>query len=152
MVMRYVRAYLSVFLWMLLIFVGSTDVGSARNTSRFIGPILRWFKPDVTNETIRAVQAVVRKSAHVTVYAVLAALIWRARRILDDAWSRWSWRESCGILAFCVFYAISDEIHQTFVSSRQGHPLDVLFDSSGAVIALLIVRSFVTRMNNRKQP
>ena len=79
---RWLNAFLPVVLWMSIIFIGSTDLGSSQRTSRIIGPILRWFNPEVSDETIRALQAVVRKSAHVCVYALLALLIWRARRVI----------------------------------------------------------------------
>ena len=129
-------------LWMAVIFVGSTDLGSSQRTSRIIGPILRWFKPDVSEQTIRAVQAVVRKGAHVTVYAILAMLVWRARRTergTNPLLAGWSWREVLGIVLFCGLYAVSDELHQAFVSTRQGHPLDVLLDSIGALCGLLAI-------------
>lgn len=120
--------------------MASTDVGSSRNTSRFIGPFLRWIYPEVSDEAISMVQAFVRKSAHLTVYAVLAALTWRARRMTRGNWNEWLWPEFWAISAFCCLYAISDELHQAFVSSRQGHPLDVFFDTTGAVAALLAIR------------
>ena len=137
--MQRLKAYLPVVLWMTMIFIASTDLGSSRRTSRIIGPILRWFKPDVSEQTIRAVQAVVRKGAHVTVYAILAMLVWRARRTArgtNPLLAGWSWREVLGIVLFCGLYAVSDEVHQAFVSTRQGHPLDVLLDSIGALCGL----------------
>jgi VanZ family protein len=136
------KAYLPVLLWMLVIFVGSTDLGSSRHTSRIIGPLLRWLKPDVSDQTIRAVQAVVRKGAHLAVYSILAMLVWRGRRQAREArpvLQEWDWRESWAIVAFCGFYAVSDELHQSFVSTRQGHPLDVLIDSVGALCGLLLI-------------
>ena len=63
-----------------LIFAGSTDILSSQHTSRIIGPLLRWLNPNVSDQTIRAVQAVVRKGSHVAEYSVLALLLWRARR------------------------------------------------------------------------
>ena len=139
---RWWKAYLPVLLWMSVIFIGSTDLGSSQRTSRIIGPILRWFKPDVSDQTIRAVQAVVRKGAHVTVYAVLAALVWRARRAARGVSafnSSWSWAEMWGIVLFCGLYAVTDELHQTYVQTRQGSPWDVGFDSAGALAALLVI-------------
>lgn len=147
--MRYIRAYLAVVLWMTVIYAVSTDVGSSRNTARFIGPILRWFKPDVSQETIKAVQTVVRKTAHVVVYAVLALLTWRAQRVLSGRWKEWNEMEFWAIIAFCLFYAISDEAHQSFVSSRQGSPFDVMIDTAGAVAALLLVRWWVKKQGAR---
>ena len=140
--MQRLKAYLPVLLWMALIFAGSTDLGSSQRTSRIIGPFLRWFNPDVTDETIRAVQAVVRKGAHVAVYGILAMLTWRARRVstaVQPPAHSWNWGEAAGIVLFCGFYAITDELHQSFVSTRQGSPWDVLLDSFGSFCALLLI-------------
>jgi VanZ family protein len=137
--MRFVRAYLPVVLWMLVIFLGSTDLGSARNTSRFIGPLLRWLKPDISDDAIRVVQACVRKAAHVTTYAVLTALTWSARQRLRGGRPEWKWSDARVVLAVSVLYAISDELHQAFVSTRQASGLDVLIDTAGACLALFAI-------------
>src|SRR6266487_5867071 len=86
------KYWLPVVLWMGLIFGGSTDVMSSHRTSRFIGPLLRWLNPNISDEAIRAVQTVVRKGGHVAEYSVLAVLIWRGRRKPFRNDSRpWSW-------------------------------------------------------------
>jgi len=139
---RLLKAYLPVVLWMSIIFIGSTDLGSSQRTSRIIGPILRWFNPDVSDETIRIVQAFVRKGAHVSVYGVLAALVWRGRRVARGVKlceGGWSWQEALSIIAFCALYAVTDELHQSFVQSRQGSAWDVGFDSAGALCALIAI-------------
>lgn len=143
--MRRFKAYLPVLLWMTVIFVVSTDVGSSRNTSRFIGPILRWLKPDITDGSIRLVQAVVRKTGHLTEYAILALLFWRAGRFFrrqQPLLQNWSWREAAWIILWCALYALSDELHQSFISTRQGNPWDVLLDSAGAFLGLLGLWAF----------
>jgi hypothetical protein len=61
---------------MSLIFGFSTQAGSTRHTSRIIGPLLRWINPSITAATIDQVQYVIRKGAHMTEYAILAALLW----------------------------------------------------------------------------
>src|SRR5690349_15241729 len=80
LIRRHLLAWLPVVLWLALIFTFSTDAGSSKRTSRIIGPLLRWLHPGVSEETINTVQTVVRKGAHLTEYAILAALIWRALR------------------------------------------------------------------------
>jgi VanZ family protein len=81
-----------------------------------------------------------KKGAHFTVYAVLAALLWRAlvpsRRVWASAW----------LLA--VLYACSDEWHQSFVPGRHPSPWDVLIDGCGAATALLIVW-FIVQKNRQ---
>ena len=41
-------------------------------------------------------------------------------------------------LIFSIFYAASDEFHQTFVPGRDGNIVDVLIDSSGALVGILL--------------
>ena len=45
-----------------------------------------------------------------------------------------------GILSFLfsIIYASSDEFHQTFVPGRDGNIVDVLIDSSGALVGILV--------------
>jgi len=64
--------------WMGVIFFFSTDLFSGAQTSRFIGPILKWFSPGISDGAIAAVQLVARKMAHLAEYAILSILICRA--------------------------------------------------------------------------
>jgi VanZ family protein len=127
---------LPVIIWMAIIFSASTDLLSSDRTSRFIGPILRWFNPDISEAAIRRVQLVARKGAHVTEYAILAALLWRAIR-LDPR--RWSWGEAGLAVGFAALYAVTDELHQHFVASRYGTVGDVVIDTAGAILGVTIV-------------
>jgi VanZ family protein len=68
---------------------------------------------------------VLRKCAHMTEYAVLAALLYRA---FD--------RELPAFLA-AVAYAATDELHQHFVRARHASVVDVAIDAVGATIGLL---------------
>src|SRR5207247_383131 len=76
----FLKYWLPLLIWLGVIFVDSTDLMSAEHTSRFIVPILLWLKPDMAPETIRSILFVIRKCAHVSEYAILALLLWRARR------------------------------------------------------------------------
>lgn len=127
-------------LWLGLIFVGSTDLMSSTRTSRFIGPVLRWLVPGISEEAIRNVQLMVRKGAHVAEYGVLALLLWRARRKPVPGDRRpWSWREATTVVLLTVLFAAGDEWHQSFVPSRGSAVGDVLFDAAGALLAMLIL-------------
>ena len=127
-------------IWMAAIFGFSTDAGSTRQTSRFIGPFLRWLRPDISDQAIARVQLAVRKAGHAVEYAILAALLWRAVRQprRDDA-RPWRWSEAGVILGVAALYAASDEIHQAFVPSREGRVTDVLIDTAGAALGLLTI-------------
>ena len=73
----FARYWMPVVIWGIILAVNSTDLMSAQHTSRFIEPFLRWLNPDISAASILAVQLVVRKAAHVTEYAILAALLLR---------------------------------------------------------------------------
>ena len=74
------KYWLPVVLWMGLIFSASSDSMSSGRTSRIIGPLVRWFVPNISEAALGRVVFAVRKTAHVTEYAVLALLWWRAWR------------------------------------------------------------------------
>jgi VanZ family protein len=69
---------------------------------------------------------VLRKLGHLAEYAILGALFYRALR-----------REPVAI-ALASAYAVTDEVHQAFVSGRQGSPVDWLIDTAGVVAGVLL--------------
>jgi VanZ family protein len=71
---------------------------------------------------------ILRKGAHMTEYAILAALLRRAT-------GSYGWA-----FALAVAYAASDEFHQTFVRGRHGSPIDAGIDAVGAAIGLMAWR------------
>jgi len=73
---------------------------------------------------------VLRKIAHTAEFAVLGALLLRALR------------SELAAFAAGVAYAISDEVHQHFVPGRRGAPLDVLIDTVGVGLGVLVWRRF----------
>jgi VanZ family protein len=89
---------------------------------------------------------VVRKAAHFVAYAVLGALALAAlvpRPGEDDDGGGGvvvGWREVALALGVSVAYAITDEIHQTFVPGRGGQAADVLLDAAGAIAGILLLR------------
>jgi VanZ family protein len=128
---------------MTIIFSGSTSVLSAQQTSRFIGPFLKWFKPDISDAAISRVQLVVRKTGHLSEYAILALLLWYAwRKPVKNDQRPWRWPEAAVALTLAGLYSASDEIHQSFIPSRQGQVSDVLIDISGAAIGLFLLWAF----------
>ncbi len=137
MVLRY---WLPVVVWAAVIFTGSTGLGASQHSSRLIAPLVRWFHPAISDEALDRVVYAVRKTAHVTEYALLALLVWRALRkpARHDA-RPWSWTPAGLALVAAAAYAATDEFHQTFVPSRQGQWSDVLLDASGSAVALLLL-------------
>ena len=71
---------------------------------------------------------ILRKGAHMTEYAILALLLFRALGSELHAF------------LFGLAYAVSDEIHQLFVGGRHGSPVDVAIDAAGLLLGLLALR------------
>ena len=144
-----VRYWLPVIVWVALMFIGSTDLMSAEQTSRIIGPLLRWLNPDISAAAIAQIQFLVRKGAHVTEYAILAALLWRAFR----HGSREQWKISIlasAVLFVCAVFAASDEFHQSLTHSRTASPNDVMIDICGALIGSALCWMFARRTPKRQ--
>jgi VanZ family protein len=73
----------------------------------------------------------IRKMAHVTIYALLGFFILNA--FVEESITKPMVMHSFFI---ALIYAISDEIHQTFIPARSGNVIDVLIDSVGILIGL----------------
>jgi VanZ family protein len=123
----------------------STDEFSAVNTSRIIGPILYWLFPNTTPETLAVVHYAVRKAAHFCEYAVLGLLSARAFRTSSQPILRRHWFLSA--LLLIAIFALVDEYHQSFVPSRTASVYDSLIDTSGGLVALILMSRWKVRAN-----
>ena len=140
----FLKYWLPLLVWLGVIFLGSTSLMSAEHTSRLIVPILLWLKPGMSPKTIWIILVIMRKCAHVTEYAILALLLWRALRSGPTLRTKLPTLFSAVLLA-CAVFAASDEFHQSFVKSRSPSVGDVLLDVVGALFGLLICASFARR-------
>jgi VanZ family protein len=129
--------WLPPLVWMAAIMWFSGNDFSAENTGSVLKPVLQWLLPRLTAPQIAAIHGLIRKSAHVTEYAVLAALwfvaLARERRLTPR---RAAW------LAFLVAvgWAFLDELHQATEPSRTASAMDVAIDATGALVASTIGR------------
>jgi VanZ family protein len=129
--------------WMAVIFTASGDVKSYEHSSLFVEPFLRWLFPQMTQEHIETIHFGIRKCGHLTEYAVLALLLWRAlRRPVKNDSRPWGWREARLALGIVMLYAATDEFHQLFVPERTGLVSDVFIDTSGAAAGLMALWIF----------
>jgi VanZ family protein len=71
---------------------------------------------------------ILRKAAHMAEYALLWYL-WQRALERPTPWPA---------AAIALAYAISDEIHQSFVEGRHGTPVDVLIDAAGIALAIAL--------------
>ncbi|MCX5780247.1 MAG: VanZ family protein [Firmicutes bacterium] len=74
---------------------------------------------------------IVRKLTHATLFAGLAFIAFQALKP-----ARWDYLLAWG---FATLYGATDEWHQLYVMGRTGSSSDVLIDSAGAFLILLLV-------------
>lgn len=132
---RALRAWLLVAVWLALIFTFSSDVFSANSTGSLVGPILRWLFPDWSAGEIWRLHYFIRKSAHPTVYGVLALLGFRALRLSSAAGAG---RHAGLALLLVLAVAASDELRQSRSRARTGSQVDVGYDLAGGAAALAL--------------
>ena len=103
-----------------------------------MGPVSRYGPPLAVMALIFALSAtpdlssglgwwdlVLRKLAHITIYAALWFALLRASE----------WRRPLAATVVALLYAAGDELHQHFVHGRHGTPVDVAIDALGFALA-----------------
>ena len=103
--------------------------------------------PERQAQLIESCQFVVRKGAHFSIYALLGILCIPPMRILFR--QKKSVPFAAWMLSF--LYAISDELHQKYVPGRSCELRDVIIDSAGAALGILIVCAIIGAVMKRKQ-
>lgn len=123
---------LLVILWMIVIFIMSSFNAkvSGEQSSLIVNFIANLFNISNT-ETI---SFIIRKLAHLTEYFILGYLVSNMLRVHNK-------RLYLGVI-ICLLYAASDEIHQLFVYGRSGQVTDVLIDTVGSLMAIILFYIF----------
>lgn len=112
--LRIFNLWIPVIFWCAVIFYFSSIPGLA-------GPWEKW-------------DFFLRKAAHVTEYAILAFLFLRALR--GHKLERGS--EILWAFLLSLLYAAGDEFHQSFVPERAASLMDVVIDSVGCALGILL--------------
>jgi len=125
-----------VLIWMGVIFSFSSANGeSSGGTSRAVIVKITETLTDIKDGTEKMEQIVdkfqlfVRKSAHFFEYFVLACLV--TNMLYSLGVNKYTIIVAALI---CIAYAASDELHQHFIADRSGNLIDVMWDSSAALI------------------
>lgn len=127
--------WLAVAVWMGVIFIYSNQ--PAVVSSEKSGFVIEMFKAlglNLNSIFGDLASFVVRKTAHFTEYFILYILVYNA--VLESKEKKKSLLYSI-IIVF--LYACSDEIHQIFIPGREGRIKDVMIDTSGGILALIIM-------------
>jgi VanZ family protein len=131
------RKWLPIPVWMGVIFLASTDIGSAAHT----GSIVMWLLRTISGgrmplATMEEIHFLIRKSAHLTEYAIFGFLLWRAFTTSTNLTGRRLAWGSAAALLVAALYACTDEYHQSFVPGRTSSIRDVAIDTVGAAVAI----------------
>ena len=100
---------------------------------------------DRQEEIAEKIDFPVRKTAHATEYGLLALTVFFS--FSEDMRSG---RRSLLSILISFLYAASDEIHQLFVPGRAGMFRDVMIDTGGAVLMIMII-SIIRLIRKRHQ-
>lgn len=131
--------------WCILIFALSAQnaTESSETSGAFTEKVISVIYPDFSekntdeqDEIIHSVTFMVRKAAHFTIFTILGIFSFLSIVSYNNFKMRIKMLLS---IAFCLFYAISDEIHQLFVAGRSGEVRDVLLDTVGSALAIIIL-------------
>ena len=144
------------FIWITIIFIMSSQRAneSAQLSNTFVVKIVKLIYPGFSNfsaekqlEIMQLTSFLVRKTAHFLEYFVLGVF----SILLVDTHKKYKckYRVLTAIL-FCIVYAVSDEVHQHFVPGRACRFVDVIIDTSGALIAILILTLIKNKTLGRK--
>lgn len=116
------------------------SLNAAGSPLRYWGPVALYaaliFAGSAISNPPEAIASVLKavsdKVLHMCEYGVLGALAYRACRYAAGPWVA---QHAVIVAAFgCAVYGLSDEVHQLFVPSRHGDPLDLVADTTGALL------------------
>ncbi len=137
-------------LWMGLIFSFSNQTGTSSSSlsTKVLTRIAVTIDKDMTDEEIDEFvdkySFIIRKVAHLTIYFILGILAYinlKEYMKVTPALVIYS-------IIFCLVYASTDEIHQLLVNGRSGNIYDVILDTCGSTLAILL--SYYSRRRLKK--
>ena len=89
------------------------------------------------------------KVSHAVEYFGLAVLVFRA--VAGGLRSQVTVARALATMIITVAYAVSDEVHQLFVTDRTGDAGDLVADAAGAALALIACRAWnIIAVSNRR--
>ena len=107
---------------------------------KFWGPVVVWAgiiflfsaRPVIPASQIFWKDFIIKKSAHVIEYGILASLLYRA---LKESGVQ---KYNAGLIAILIalIYGATDELHQSFTPGREPRVRDVFFDTIGAILSV----------------
>ncbi|MDN3437343.1 VanZ family protein [Planococcus sp. APC 3900] len=131
-------SWIAAFSWMAVIFYLSHQPGSASSdlSSGVVAALLNFIDQVAPNLelNVESFHTFVRKNAHFMAYLFLSLLSLNAWKSSGFR----GWKQLFLGFGMCVLFAVTDEIHQLFIEGRSGEARDVLIDSTGAAVGVVV--------------
>ena len=144
------KAWYPSAIWLGVIAIESTSLGSSENTAHILYPIFHFlFALDPLR--FAAWHHILRKTGHFIGYFTLSVLLFRSWRASLPAFStRWALPWAAMAFLGTIVVASLDEWHQGFLPSRTSTFSDVILDSIAGLVAQLVLfcalRAFRSRI------
>lgn len=142
---------LLILIWMIVIFMFSNEKGAkSTSTSRKVTEaIVQTVSSKSIEENepiIVSLDKVIRKLAHYTIYTIGGIVIFNYAKTTEKSKKE----KILYSIAFGACYAITDEIHQFFVSGRSARIFDVGIDTLGVITGILIYLAIIKIIETTK--
>lgn len=124
-----------VIVWMSVVFTLSSESGSkSENTSNSFTKTI--FQNNISDEQVKNLSFIIRKTAHFTLYTIGGICI--CLFVLQNFKNT----NKIYLISYIIgtIYAITDELHQLYIPNRSGEIRDVVIDSFGILLGVVIVK------------
>lgn len=102
---------------------------------------------NVINAPFNLTDFIIKKTAHITEFAILGIVIFRA---LYKTFNHSFEKNAYVTFIFSLIYAMSDEFHQRFVYGRTSRLRDVIIDGFGILLALYLIHILKNKKTKSK--
>ncbi len=153
-----ITAWLAVVAWMIVIFSmshqkaeQSSELSTSTTQKIFeqLHPTFNELPEEEKQQLIEKTETAVRKTAHMSEYFILSALIIIALLFNNISHKK----RALFAIALCCAYAVTDEIHQIFIDGRSCKVTDILIDAFGIILCAVIylmIAYIIKKTKNRK--
>lgn len=140
--MKKIIYFLLLCFWIFIMFIlsnqtgdisGGSSEGIIKSTLEIIYSIFNISKTNI-DEVVQIIHNPIRECAHAFEYFMLGFLTFKN---LENFNIKNKYKIT---LLFCFIFTLFDEIHQIFVSGRTFQTIDILIDTLGLILVLLLIK------------
>jgi len=135
--LRIILLWVTTIVWAGVIYFLSTETFGARFSAWLLENILRLLHLHVSAATFELLHIILRKSAHLTEYAIFSLFLYHAFEGIQP--HAWRLRRAIFAVLAAALYSLTDEYHQTFEPGRTASLVDCGIDTLGAIAGMLVL-------------